>query len=221
MRSRQLRWLVPAGILGMLLLGAAGTPGRAGMRAQTTGLIDGPCQGSVTMAANGVTYSSSTLSPDQVIAIPQASSYHWEGGELGHTPGAPDGPARPMHGGIWIETPVGKAALYLWNNGYPLHYGFPHRTSIHYANEGVAQYHFPAVLDNIKLRLTGYQIDSGRETCSGSATVEIKGSSPFANPIAIGSAAGLVIVGTLLYFAGRPVYSFERAEFYLGKEYNL
>lgn len=176
------------------------------------GLIVGPCQGQATFLANGRTYVTSQLSPTKVITIPQASHVDWEGGELGHTPASPNGPTRIMHGEVQLVLPVGTVHVYRWNNGYHLGYGVL-SPSHHYANQGTEHYRLPSVLDNVKLRLTGFQIDNGVETCHGMATIEVKAPT-FANPVAIGSIAGLVIFGGVLFFAGRPVYRRFRAEFW-------
>lgn len=153
----------------------------------------GACSGRATFESTGVTDGTAGFVPSSVIKVPQADTVRWEGNEKGYPVGS-SGPRRAIDGAVTLALPIGSATIWHWGG-----------TSTRYANEGVESYHLPSVVDNVKLKLTGYEKDAGRVTCSGSVFVETLGST-FTSPLSYGSLAGIVVFGAIFLFAGKVVF---------------
>ena len=152
----------------------------------------GACVGSGTWQEGGFTETSTDHDPGDTIKVPRADTVHWKGNIKGFQLGAA-GPRRDIEGKVEVETPFGSVKVDDWDG-----------SSIRYANEGEHDYDLPKVLVGIKMKVKGFHKDAGKVTCEGSVNVEVDGSAT-SNPLAAGGAAGLVVSGAGLVFAGRPV----------------
>lgn len=98
------------------------------------------------------------------------------------------GARRPINGKVQLAVPFGvKVTIYHWGG-----------SSVRYSNSGHEHYNLPSVLIGVKLRLSGYEKDSGQTVCSGAVYVQVSGGN-LKNPIGwvgIGGAA-LASVGLL------------------------
>jgi hypothetical protein len=153
----------------------------------------GACVGSGTWEKAGFTETSTAHQPSDTIKVPRADTVKWQGNERSFQLGSV-GPRRPIEGKVEIELPIGTATIESWG-----------RTSVRYANQGEHKYNLPSVLIGVKMKLKGFHNDAGRLTCSGSVYVRVKGGAA-KNPAAAAGAAGLVVSGGVLLFAGRPVF---------------
>ena len=147
----------------------------------------GACDASGTWVNAGFTRASAQYNPSSVIAIPQTDRVEWVGRESGKPVGFV-GPRRPIDGKIQLAVPFGvKVTIYHWGG-----------SSVRYSNQGHEHYNLPSVLVGVKLRLSGYEKDSGQTVCSGAVYMKVSGGT-FKNPlgwVGIGGAA-LASIGLL------------------------
>jgi hypothetical protein len=143
--------------------------------------------------------SSKDHAPGDVVRIPQKGTVEWQGHEMGKPIGYL-GPPRPIDGRIQVTLPFGVTAT-VW------HWGGD--TSPRYSNEGQEKYDVPSALVGVKLKLSGYEKDSGKTVCAGSVFVEVSGNK-IKNPVGWVALGGSVIFLAGMLAAGfrktRPAY---------------
>jgi hypothetical protein len=138
--------------------------------------VTGPCTAQATFS-NGTTYDSATASASDVVKVPQSDRPAWKAALTGAAPPSSD----VSSGDITVESPVGGFKIFSWSK----HFGVT-------SESGTKHYNFPSVLDNIKIPVKGHENDNGRLLCSGSATIEVVGST-FKNPLSFISIGGLAV----------------------------
>ena len=153
----------------------------------------GACVGTGSWQAAGLTESSTTHVPNDVIAVPRADTVRWAGNIAGYQLGAA-GPRRPISGEVQLDLPIGTATIDSWGG-----------SSVRYANAGEHAYDLPKLLVGVKMRLHGEHRENGVVRCSGSVYVKVAGS-VWSNPLSYGSLGVLAISAGVLVFAGRPVF---------------
>ena len=158
----------------------------------------GACTASGTWVAAGFTRTSTQYKPSSVVAIPQDDRVNWVGHEHGEPIGFV-GTRRPIDGKVQLAVPFGvKVTIYNWDG-----------SSVRYSNEGQEHYNLPSVLVGVKLRLSGYEKDSGKTVCAGSVYVRVSGSK-FKNPLGWAGIGGTALASLGLVGASfrktRPSY---------------
>jgi len=152
----------------------------------------GACTASGHWVHTGLTENSTDHVPADVIVIPQKDTVDWIGHELGKPIGF-FGTPRPIDGAVQVIIPFGVGGVSIW------HWGG--EKSPRYSNEGQESYNVPSILIGIKMKLSGYELDSGKLICSGSVYVEV-GGSKIKNPLGWAGIAGIVVFGAGMLAAG-------------------
>ena len=157
------------------------------------------CTASGQWVQGGFTKNSTDLVPNDVVLVPQKDTVNWQGHEFGKPIGYV-GPARPIDGAIQLHVPFGiNVTIWHWGGD----------KSQRYSNEGQEAYNVPSLLIGVKLKLSGYENESGKRVCTGSVYVEVAGSKA-KNPIGWAGIGGSVIFAAGMIAAGfrktRPAY---------------
>ena len=135
--------------------------------------------------------SSTQYQPNDVVLVPQKDTVNWEGHQFGKPIGY-FGPPRPIDGAVQVAIPFGiKVTIWHWGGD----------KSPRYSNEGQESYNVPSALIGVKLKLSGFQSDNGRQVCSGSVYVEVTGSKTN-NPIGWAGIGGSALFAAGLLAAG-------------------
>jgi hypothetical protein len=152
----------------------------------------GACTASGQWQTAGLNDVSTDFEPSSVIKVPQRDRVSWQGHEHGEPLGY-FGATRPIDGALKISLPYGLPDVTIW------HWGG--HDSARYSNAGQKSYHLPAALIGIKLKLSGFEKDSGTLVCSGSVYVEVTGSKT-KNPIGWVAIGGALVTLLLTVTAG-------------------
>ena len=158
----------------------------------------GACSATGTWVGAGFSRSSAQYNSSSVIDIPQTDRVDWTGSEQGKPIGFV-GTRRPIDGKVQLAVPFGvKVTIYKWGG-----------SSVRYSNSGHEHYNLPSVLVGVKLRLSGYEKDSGQTVCSGSVYVKVSGGK-LKNPIGWAGIGGTALASVGLLGASfrktRPSY---------------
>ena len=129
-----------------------------------------------------------------MVSVPQKGTVQWQGHEMGKPIGYV-GPVRPIDGKIQVTLPFGVAVT-VW------HWGGD--TSPRYSNKGQEKYNVPSALIGVKLKLSGYEKDSGKTVCSGSVFLEVAGSK-IKNPV-----GWVGLGGSIIFLAGMLAAGFRK-----------
>ena len=139
----------------------------------------------------GFSRSSTQYQPNDVVLVPQKDTVNWEGHQFGKPIGY-FGPPRPIDGAVQVAVPFGiKVTIWHWGGD----------KSPRYSNEGQESYNVPSALIGVKLKLSGFQSDNGKQVCAGSVYVEVTGSKT-KNPIGWAGIGGSALFAAGLLAAG-------------------
>jgi hypothetical protein len=154
----------------------------------------GACTATAVFSHPKLTDESTSYVPSDVIVIPQTNVVQWSGHEHGKPIGY-TGPERPIAGAVQLVLP-GSFDVSIWRWG--------DAESNRYSNAGAESYRLPSILIGVKLKLTGFEKDSGRTVCTGSVYVEVAGST-LKNPL-----GWVSLVGSALFLGGLVAAGFRK-----------
>jgi hypothetical protein len=122
----------------------------------------GACVASGHWVGAGFTKSSPQYDQSSVISVPRKDTVDWQGSVHG-APLGYIGPTRPIDGAVQLEVPLGiKVTIWHWDGH-----------SSRYSNAGQESYDLPTALVGVKLKLSGYEKDSGSTVCSRPPTPSV------------------------------------------------
>ncbi|MBV9950637.1 MAG: hypothetical protein JO291_01705 [Acidimicrobiia bacterium] len=153
----------------------------------------GACRAIGVWKKAGITLRTTDHKSGDVITIPRHDIVAWKG-FLKNGKGHKTTTRRDIAGSLDIDLPLGQShTIDTWD-----------KTSVRTAKKGRRGYSLPSFVTGVKFKLAGHHDESGKQVCSGSVYMKVKGSGT-SNPLFWASVVGIVVGLAGLLLSGRQV----------------